>query len=54
MFLYNTLREGNQCADFFIKLRTSSDADFLTHISPPEGICDLLKNDAMITFFLRD
>jgi hypothetical protein len=52
--LHHTLREGNQCADFFAKLGASSDADFLTHASPPEGVRDLLRNDAMGTFFLRE
>jgi 3-mercaptopyruvate sulfurtransferase SseA len=33
--LHHTLREGNQCADFFAKLGVSSDADFLTYASPP-------------------
>ncbi|KAK2445291.1 hypothetical protein QL285_016239 [Trifolium repens] len=52
--LHHTLREGNQCADFFAKLRASSDADFLTHASPPEGVHDLLRNDALGPFFIRD
>ncbi|MCI14143.1 S-like ribonuclease [Trifolium medium] len=52
--LYHTLRERNQCADFFAKLGASSDADFLTHASPPKDIRDLLKNDAMGTLFLRN
>jgi ribonuclease HI len=52
--LYHTLREGNQCANFFAKLGASSDADFLIHVSPPEGVRNLLKNDAMGTFFLRE
>ncbi|MCH96917.1 S-like ribonuclease, partial [Trifolium medium] len=43
--IYHTLREGNQCADFFAKLRVSSDVDFVTHTSPPEGVRNLLKND---------
>jgi hypothetical protein len=30
VFLYHTLREENQCADFFIKHGASSDDDFLT------------------------
>ncbi|PNX82695.1 replication A1-like protein [Trifolium pratense] len=33
--LYHMLREGNQCADFFAKLGAFSDADYLTHTSPP-------------------
>jgi hypothetical protein len=52
--LHHTLREGNQCADFFAKLGASSDADFLIHTSPPEAVRDLLRNDAMGTFFLRE
>ncbi|CAJ2628075.1 N-hydroxycinnamoyl/benzoyltransferase [Trifolium pratense] len=52
--LYHTLREDNQCADFFAKLGASSDADYLIHASPPDGVRDLLRNDAMGTFFLRD
>jgi hypothetical protein len=27
---------------------------FMTHVSPPEDVCDLLKNDAMGTFFLSE
>jgi hypothetical protein len=50
--LYHTLRQKNQYSDFFAKLGASSDADFLTHVSPLEGVLDLLKNDAMETFFL--
>jgi hypothetical protein len=49
--LHHTLREGNQCTDFFVKLGTSTDADFLTYASPPKGVCNLLKNDATKTFF---
>ncbi|MCI50277.1 glucan 13-beta-glucosidase, partial [Trifolium medium] len=52
--LYHTLREGNQCADFFAKLGATSDVDFLTHASPPEDIRDLLRNDALGTLFRRD
>jgi hypothetical protein len=52
--LHRTLRDENQCADFFAKLETSSDANFLTHVSPPEGVRDLLMNDATKTFFLRE
>jgi hypothetical protein len=52
--LYHTLREGNQCADFFAKLGAFSDASFLTPVSPPKGVRDLLKNDAIRTFFLRE
>ncbi|XP_045803019.1 uncharacterized protein LOC123896706 [Trifolium pratense] len=52
--LYHTLREGNQCADFFAKLGASSDADYLIHASTPDGVRDLLRNDAMRTFFLRE
>ncbi|MCI58819.1 hypothetical protein A2U01_0080074, partial [Trifolium medium] len=30
---------------FFAKLGASSDGDFVTHTSPPEGVRNLLKND---------
>jgi hypothetical protein len=52
--LYHTLKEGNQCANFFAKLGASSDADFLTHASPSEDIHDLLRNDTMKILFHRD
>jgi hypothetical protein len=52
--LYHTLRERNQCDDFFAKVGASSNTDFLTHVSSPEGVHKLLKNDTMETFFLRD
>jgi hypothetical protein len=44
----------NQCANFFSKLGALSDADLLTYASPPEDVHDLLRNDAMGTFFLRE
>jgi hypothetical protein len=52
--LCHTLREGNQCADFFAKLGATSDADFLTYASPQEGVRDRLRNDTMRTFFPRE
>ncbi|CAJ2635885.1 unnamed protein product [Trifolium pratense] len=52
--LCHTLREGNQCADFFAKLGASSDADFTNHDCPPEGVQDLLKNDALGILFQKD
>ncbi|MCI59492.1 hypothetical protein A2U01_0080747, partial [Trifolium medium] len=39
---------------FFAKLGASSDADFSTHASALEGVHDLLRNEAMGTFFLRE
>ncbi|MCI24164.1 replication protein A1-like protein, partial [Trifolium medium] len=52
---YHTLREENQCADFFAKLGVSSVADFLTDASPPEGVHDLLRNDTIceLSFFVN-
>jgi hypothetical protein len=44
----------NQCADLFAKLEVSSDADLLTHASPSEDARDLLRNDAIRTFFFCD
>ncbi|GAU50506.1 hypothetical protein TSUD_409810 [Trifolium subterraneum] len=52
--LCHTLREGNQCADFFAKHGASSDVDLFIHASPPEGILDLLRSDAAGTFLLRE
>ncbi|GAU16633.1 hypothetical protein TSUD_325830 [Trifolium subterraneum] len=52
--LNHTLTEGNQCADLFAKLKASLDADFLTHVSPLEDVRDLLRNDTIKTFFLRE
>jgi hypothetical protein len=37
VYLHHTLREGNQCADFFTKLGASSDIDF--------DVRDLFRND---------
>jgi hypothetical protein len=39
---------------FFAKFGVSLDIDFLTHASHPKGVRDLLKIDAMRTFFHRD
>jgi hypothetical protein len=50
--IFHTLREENQCADFFAKPEASSDVGFLTHISPYKSVRNLLKNDAMNMFFL--
>jgi hypothetical protein len=52
--LCHTLREGNQCADFFFKLGVSSDISFMTHVSPLKGVHDLIKNDPMETLFLYE
>ncbi|MCH99223.1 RNA-directed DNA polymerase (Reverse transcriptase), partial [Trifolium medium] len=37
----------------YIVSTSFKDADFLTHVSPPNGVRDLLRNDAMGTLFLR-
>jgi hypothetical protein len=47
VFLYHIFREKNQSVDFFAELGASSDANFLTHDSPPQGIHNLLKNDVI-------
>jgi len=49
-----TLREGNQCADFFAKLGASSDVEFLRHESPPVNLKNLLQSDAAGIFYLRE
>jgi hypothetical protein len=53
IFLCHIFRERNQCADFFAKLRASSDADLSIHASPSEGILDLLRSGAAENFFRR-
>lgn len=46
----HTLREENQCADFFAKLRASSDVEFLRHESPLMNLKNLLQNDVAEIF----
>jgi hypothetical protein len=53
-FSLSQLRKRDQCAGFFSKLGVCSDADLLTHVSPPKDVRDILKNDAMKIFFLRE
>jgi len=31
----HTLREGNQCTDYFAKLGDNSDSELIYHVSPP-------------------
>ena len=50
----HTLRDGNQCADFMVKLGTSSNIEFLLHASPPDDQRHLLKIDVVGTFFYKD
>jgi len=54
VMIHHTLREGNQCADFFAKLGASSDVEFLQHESPPVNLKNLLQSDAAGIFFLRE
>jgi hypothetical protein len=51
--ILHTLREGNHCVDFLAKLGASSNEDLLVHQSPPHGLIDMIKNDAMGACFLR-
>jgi ribonuclease HI len=51
--LHHTLREGNQCADYFAKLGTNSDAHLVIHQSPPADLLPLLRADVIGTFFVR-
>lgn len=46
----HTLKEENQCADFFAKLRASSDVEFLRHESPLMNLKNLLQNDVAEIF----
>lgn len=51
--IIHTLREGNHCADLLAKLGASSNIAYLEHLSPPQDLQDLLRNDAMGACFLR-
>lgn len=51
--IQHTLREGNQCADFFTKLKASSDTRFLVHSFAPQDLQDMLRNDVMGVLFRR-
>lgn len=51
--LHHTLREANQCADYFAKLGANSAAGLSIHTSPPDELRPLLKIDASGTLFLR-
>ncbi|GAU36732.1 hypothetical protein TSUD_318300 [Trifolium subterraneum] len=48
------LKEGNHCADFLANLGASSDVSLSIHASPPKDIFELLRSDAVETFFLRE
>lgn len=51
--LHHTLREGNQCLDYFAKLGASSDSHMLVHHSPLADLIPLLRADAIGACFLR-
>lgn len=52
--LHHTLREGNQCADFFAKFGANSDAALVVHQSPPADLLPLLRADALGIYFVRN
>jgi len=49
--IHHTLKEGNQSADFMAKLGAASDIDIVIHSSPPSDLMELLRTDAMGTYF---
>jgi len=49
----HTLHEGNYCADFLAKLGAASDSVLTNHVSPPEGLLPLIRDDARRTYFPR-
>jgi len=51
--LQHSLREGNQCANFFAKFGASNDDDLTIHSNPPEGLLPLLHLDELETPFLK-
>jgi len=50
----HTLREGNQCADFFAKRGASLDVNLVIHTPPPSELLSHLRSDANGTLFLMD
>jgi len=54
MVKYHTIKEGNQCADFFAKLGASSDVEFLRHESPSVNLKNSLQSDVAEIFYLRE
>ena len=47
----HTLREGDQCADFLVKLGALSTSNLSTYDSPPNDLHPFLMTDALGTFF---
>jgi len=50
----HTLREGNQCADFYAKLGANSDNELLYHASPPDDLLHLIRMNAVGTLYSRE
>jgi len=51
--ILHTLREGNHCADFLVKLGASMDPTLSNHATPLDGLLPLLRDDAWGTLFPR-
>ncbi|XP_024626908.1 uncharacterized protein [Medicago truncatula] len=51
--IQHCFREGNQCADFMAKLGANSNADYISHNTPPHDLLPLIRTDAMGTLFPR-
>lgn len=49
----HTLREGNKCANFMVKLGVASNNKLLRHASPPKDVLHLLRMDALGIYFSR-
>jgi len=49
----HTLRKGNHCANFIVKLDASSNINLICDNSPPSELLPLLQNDASDTFYMR-
>jgi hypothetical protein len=54
IFLCHILRDGNQWVDVFAKFEASSNGDLSIHTSPSKDILDLLRSDAVKTYFLKN
>jgi len=51
--VHHTLIEGNQSADFMVKLGSASDVGFIIHSASPEDLLHLIQNIALGVSFSR-
>jgi len=50
----HTLREGNHCAYYFVKLGANSDSELIFQASPLDDLLHLVRMDAVETLYSRE